>query len=64
MGYHVVRGDEHLYEERPNVEGEAPRLTADVTGPAQKGDEELVPFIYGAPLDQAGADFFEDPGPL
>jgi mannose-6-phosphate isomerase-like protein (cupin superfamily) len=131
VGYHVVRGDEHQYEERPNVEGEAPRLAADVTGPAQlqqsrarvwrypphtrgrrhadraqeevfvvlsgtltmllgepperldlpatsvaavqpntplqvrnEGDEELVLFIYGAPPEQAGADFFEDPGPL
>jgi quercetin dioxygenase-like cupin family protein len=24
------------------------------------GDEELVLFIYGAPADQAGADFFDD----
>jgi mannose-6-phosphate isomerase-like protein (cupin superfamily) len=31
MGFHVVQGDEHEYEERPNVEGQPPRLTADVT---------------------------------
>ena len=35
MGYHVVHADEHRYEERPNVEGEAPRLAADVTGAAE-----------------------------
>jgi mannose-6-phosphate isomerase-like protein (cupin superfamily) len=29
-----------------------------------EGDEELVLFIYGAPPEQAGADFFDDPGPL
>jgi quercetin dioxygenase-like cupin family protein len=27
------------------------------------GDEEVVVFIYGAPPEQAGADFFEDAGP-
>jgi mannose-6-phosphate isomerase-like protein (cupin superfamily) len=131
VGYHVVSADEHHYEERPNVEGEQPRLAADVTGPAQlqqsrarvwrypphtrgrrhadqaqeevfvvmsgtltmllgdppervelpptsvvavepktplqvrnEGDEELVLFIYGAPPEQAGAEFYEDPGPL
>src|SRR5437868_11041136 len=35
MGYHVVRGDDHSYEERANVEGEAPRLAADVTSAAE-----------------------------
>ena len=35
MGYHVVRGDEHSYQERPNVEGEAPRLAADLTSAAE-----------------------------
>src|SRR5207237_9445862 len=35
MRYHVVRGDEHEYQERPNVEGEAPRLAADVTTAAE-----------------------------
>ena len=25
-----------------------------------EGDEELVLFIYGAPPEQAGADFFDD----
>src|SRR4051812_41730504 len=29
-----------------------------------EGDEELVLFIYGAPPDQAGADFLDDPGDL
>ena len=29
-----------------------------------EGDEELVVFIYGAPPEQAGADFLDDPGPL
>jgi len=24
------------------------------------GDEELVLFVYGAPPEQAGADFFDD----
>ena len=28
------------------------------------GDEELVVFIYGAPAEQGGADFFDDPGDL
>ena len=131
MGYHVVRGDEHDYEERPYVEGEEARLAADVTAPAQlaqsrariwrypphtrgrrhadhaqeevfvvltgtltmllgdpperfdlppqsvvavepmtplqvrnETDDELVLFIYGAPPEQAGADFLDDPGPI
>jgi mannose-6-phosphate isomerase-like protein (cupin superfamily) len=131
MAYHVAHADEHSYEERPNVEGEAPRLAADITGAAQlqqsrarvwryaphtrgrrhadhaqeevfvvlfgtltmllgepperfdlpptsvvavepmtplqvrnEGAEELVLYIYGAPPEQAGADFFDDPGPL
>jgi mannose-6-phosphate isomerase-like protein (cupin superfamily) len=131
MGYRVVHADEHAYEERPNVEGEATRLAADVTTSAElkqsrarvwryppqtrgrrhadhaqeevfvvvsgtmtmllgdppervdlpaasvvavepmtplqlrnEGDEELVVFIYGAPPEQAGADFLDDPGPL
>jgi mannose-6-phosphate isomerase-like protein (cupin superfamily) len=29
-----------------------------------EGDEELVLYIYGAPPEQAGADFFEDLGDL
>lgn len=29
-----------------------------------EGDEELVVFIYGAPAEQGGADFFDDPGDL
>ena len=29
-----------------------------------EGSEELVVFIYGAPAEQAGADFFDDPGDL
>jgi mannose-6-phosphate isomerase-like protein (cupin superfamily) len=131
VGYHIARGDEHRYEERPNVEGEAPRLAADVTTTAElkhsrariwrypphtrgrrhadraqeevflvvsgtltmllgeppdrvdlppmsvvavepgtplqvrnESDEELVLFIYGAPPEQAGADFLDDPGEL
>jgi mannose-6-phosphate isomerase-like protein (cupin superfamily) len=131
VSYSVAHADGHRYEERPNVEGEAPRLAADITGPAQlqqsrarvwrypphtrgrrhadhaqeevfvvlsgtltmllgepperfdlpptsvvavepltplqvrnEGDEELVLFIYGAPPEQAGADFLDDPGPL
>lgn len=35
MGYHVANANEHEYIERPNAEGEAPRLTADITGVAQ-----------------------------
>lgn len=131
MGYSVVRGDEHDYEDRPYVEGEASRLAADVTTAAQlaqsrariwrypphtrgrrhadhaqeevfvvltgtltmllgdpperfdlppqsvvavepmtplqvrnETDDELVLFIYGAPPEQAGADFLDDPGPI
>jgi mannose-6-phosphate isomerase-like protein (cupin superfamily) len=131
MGFHIVHADEHRFEERPNVEGEAPRLASDITGAAQlqqsrariwryaphtrgrrhadhaqeevfvvvsgtltmllgeppqrvdlpptsvvavepmtplqvrnEGDEELVLFIYGAPPEQAGTDFLDDPGPL
>ena len=29
-----------------------------------EGDEELVLFIYGAPPEQAGTDFLDDPGTL
>ena len=29
-----------------------------------EGDEELVVYIYGAPAEQGGADFFDDPGDL
>ena len=29
-----------------------------------EGDEELVLYIYGAPPEQEGADFFDDPGEL
>src|SRR5512132_2980954 len=35
MGYHIAHGDEHRYHERPNVEGEAARLAADITDAAQ-----------------------------
>jgi mannose-6-phosphate isomerase-like protein (cupin superfamily) len=129
--YHVVHADDHAYEERPNVEGEAARQAADITDAAQlqqsrarvwrypphtrgrrhadhaqeevfvvlsgtltmllgdpperfdlpptsviavepmtalqvrnETDDELVLFIYGAPPEQAGADFLDDPGPL
>jgi mannose-6-phosphate isomerase-like protein (cupin superfamily) len=131
MAYHVVGGDEHEYEERPYVEGQPPRLAADVTTSAQlqqsrgriwrypprtrgrrhadrvqeevfvvlsgtltmllgdppervdlpaqsvvavepmtplqarnESDEELVLYVYGAPPEQAGADFLDDPGDL
>jgi mannose-6-phosphate isomerase-like protein (cupin superfamily) len=131
MGYHIAHGDKHRYDERPNVEGEAARLAADITDAAQlqqsrarvwrypphtrgrrhadhaqeevfvvlsgtltillddpperfdlpptsvvavepmtplqvrnETDAELVLFIYGAPPEQAGADFLDDPGPL
>ena len=133
MGYHVVRADDHPWEERPNPEGreaQAPRLASDLTGAASlaqsrarlwryppgsrgrrhadhaqeevfvvlagtltmhlgdppervelppesvvsvepgtalqlrnEGDEEVVVFIYGAPPEQAGADFFADAEP-
>jgi len=33
MGYHVVLAADHAWEERPSVEGQAPRLAADVTVP-------------------------------
>jgi mannose-6-phosphate isomerase-like protein (cupin superfamily) len=29
-----------------------------------ESDEELVLYIYGAPPEQAGADYFDDPGDL
>ena len=29
-----------------------------------ESDEELVLYIYGAPAEQAGAEFYDDPGPL
>jgi mannose-6-phosphate isomerase-like protein (cupin superfamily) len=29
-----------------------------------EGDEELALYIYGAPAEQEGADFFDDPGEL
>lgn len=131
MGYHVVRGGAHEYDERPYVDGQAARLAADLTASAElkqsrarlwrypphtrgrrhadhaqeevfvvlagtltmllgdpperfelppesvvavepmtplqvrnEGDDELVLFIYGAPPEQAGADFLDDPGDL
>jgi quercetin dioxygenase-like cupin family protein len=133
MGYHVVSGGEHDFEERnapPGREGDPARHAADVTTstslqhsrariwryppgsrgrrhadkvqeevfvvlagtltmhlgePAERielppqsvvsvepgtplqlrndGDEEVVVFIYGAPAEQGGADFFEDAAP-
>jgi mannose-6-phosphate isomerase-like protein (cupin superfamily) len=127
MGYHVVHGERHEYEERPGIEGQAPRRAADVTAsarlkssrarlwrypphtrgrrhadhaqeevfvvvsgtltmllgePPERFDlppesvvavepmtplqvrnetgEELVLFVYGAPPEQAGADFLEN----
>jgi mannose-6-phosphate isomerase-like protein (cupin superfamily) len=131
MGYHVVRGDELDYEERTFVEGQPPRLAADLTTAAQlnqsrgriwrypphtrgrrhadraqeevfvvlsgtltmllgdpperfdlpplsvaavepltplqarnETDDELVLYIYGAPPEQAGAEYYDDPGNL
>jgi quercetin dioxygenase-like cupin family protein len=133
MGYHVVRGGEHKFEERnapPGREGDPARHATDVTTsaslqqsrariwryppgsrgrrhadkvqeevfvvlagtltmhlgePAERielpphcvvsvepgtplqlrndGDEEVVVFIYGAPAERGGADFFEDAAP-
>jgi len=133
MGYRVVRGQDHVYEERTRPEGpegEPTRRAADVTDSAalqqsrarlwryppgsrgrrhadhaqeevfvvlagtltmhlgeppervelppesvvsvepgtalqlrNDGDDEVVVFIYGAPPEQAGADFFEDASP-
>jgi uncharacterized cupin superfamily protein len=34
MGYGILRGDEHDWEERPSPTGGAPRRVAEVTGPA------------------------------
>jgi len=31
MGYQVIRGDEHHYDERTYVEGQTPRLATDLT---------------------------------
>jgi mannose-6-phosphate isomerase-like protein (cupin superfamily) len=132
VGYHVADASTIEWEERPpGVEGQEPRLAADVTAAAQleqsrgrvwrypphtrgrrhadkaqeevfvviagsltmllgepperidvgpqsvvavqpgtplqvrnEGGEELVLYIYGAPPDQEGADFFDDPGEL
>ncbi len=128
MGYHVADASDFEWEERPpGVEGQAARLAADVTGPAElkqsrarvwryaprtrgrrhadkaqeevfvvisgtltmllgdpperidvgpesvvavepgtplqvrnESGDELVLFIYGAPPEQEGADFFDD----
>jgi mannose-6-phosphate isomerase-like protein (cupin superfamily) len=46
MGYHVARGGEHDYEERPFREGEAPRLTADVTTTAQLSESRARLWRY------------------
>jgi mannose-6-phosphate isomerase-like protein (cupin superfamily) len=34
MGFHLVQGHEHDFEERAHVEGQPPRLAADVTSAA------------------------------
>ena len=130
MGYHVVRGGEHSYEDRPKPEGresDPPRTASDLSTAAElqhsrarlwryppgtrgrrhadkvqeevfvvlsgtltmllgdpperidvgpesvvavqpgtplqvrnEGGEELVLYIYGAPPEQGGADFFDD----
>lgn len=31
MTYHVARGDQHVFEDRPGHEGQQPRLAADIT---------------------------------
>ena len=131
MGYHVARSNDHEYIERGFIEGQPPRLTADVTTSADlkqsrariwrypphtrgrrhadkvqeevfvvvsgtltmllgdpperfdlpplsvvavepgtplqarnETDDEVVLYIYGAPPEQEGADYFEDPGEL
>ncbi|TML04416.1 MAG: cupin domain-containing protein [Actinobacteria bacterium] len=132
MGYHVADAATFEWDERPpGVEGQQPRLAADVTSTAElkhsrgrvwryppgtrgrrhadkaqeevfvvisgqltmllgdppdrvdvgpqsvvavepgtplqarnEGSEELVLYIYGAPPEQEGADFFDDPGDL
>jgi len=131
MGYRMVRGDQHEWAERPNVDGQAPRLAANLTESAglrssrarlwrypagvrgrrhadraqeevfvvldgtltmllgdppervelpprsvvavdagtplqvrNEHDDELVVLIWGAPPEQAGADFLDDPGEL
>jgi mannose-6-phosphate isomerase-like protein (cupin superfamily) len=33
MGYHVLPAANHAWEERPNIEGQAPRQAADITVP-------------------------------
>jgi mannose-6-phosphate isomerase-like protein (cupin superfamily) len=48
MGYHVVRGDEHDYEERPLRDGEPPRLTADLTTAAQLSESRARLWRYPA----------------
>ena len=133
MGYHVVRGGEHSYEDRPKPEGresDPARAASDISTTAElqhsrarlwryppgtrgrrhadkvqeevfvvlsgtltmhlgdppervelppesvvavepgtalqlrnDGADEAVVFIYGAPAEQAGADFFEDAEP-
>jgi mannose-6-phosphate isomerase-like protein (cupin superfamily) len=132
MGYHVADASTIEWEERPPaIEGQEPRLAADVTAAAElkqsrgrvwrypphtrgrrhadkaqeevfvvisgtltmllgdppervdvgpqsvvavqpgtplqvrnEADDELVLYIYGAPPEQEGADFFDDPGEL
>ena len=46
MAYHVVRGGEHDYEERPFREGEPPRLSADVTTAAQLSESRARLWRY------------------
>ena len=46
MAYHVVRGGEHDYEERPFHEGEPPRLSADVTTAAQLSESRARLWRY------------------
>lgn len=46
MSYDIVRADTADFEERPGHEGEAPRLAADVTGPANLTDSRARLWRY------------------
>jgi mannose-6-phosphate isomerase-like protein (cupin superfamily) len=47
MGYHVVKGDEHAWEERPSQrEGEPPRQQSDMTTQVQLTQSRARVFRY------------------
>jgi mannose-6-phosphate isomerase-like protein (cupin superfamily) len=48
MAFHVLHGDRHAYEERPNVEGQAPRLAADLTTAASLAESRARLWRYPA----------------